>query len=118
MSSVSRSLTPALGSKCARLALSHITLEYPNVIQHVLTGPTDARVPRELHPIFFGSLDWHSCVHGYWLLATVLRLFPENAESGEIQELFDAYLTPPHVRGELEYLDQPLRNTEIQLTSL
>jgi hypothetical protein len=90
--------------------LSHITREYPNAIQHVLSGPTDIRGPRKLHPIFFGSLDWHSCVHGYWLLATVLRLFPQSAESAEIRELFDAQLTPAKVRGELKYLVQPLRN--------
>jgi Protein of unknown function (DUF2891) len=111
LSSVPPSLTPELGSKLARLALSHITREYPNVVQHVLSGPTDVRGPRELHPIFFGSFDWHSCVHGYWLLATFLRLFPENAESGEIRELFEAYLTPSNVRGELDYLGQPLRKT-------
>jgi len=91
--------------------LSHITREYPSGIQHVLSGPTDVRGPRELHPIFFGSFDWHSCVHGYWLLATVLRLFPDNVEAPEIRELFDAQVTPAKVRGELEYLAQPLRNT-------
>jgi hypothetical protein len=91
--------------------LSHITREYPSGLQHVLSGPTDVRGPRELHPIFFGSFDWHSCVHGYWLLATVLRLFPDNVEAPEIRELFDAQVTPGKVRGELEYLAQPLRNT-------
>jgi len=111
LSSAQRSLTPKLASTFARLALSHTTREYPNKLDHVLNGPGDLRGPRELHPIFFGSFDWHSCVHGYWLLATVLRLFPENAESGEIRELFDAQLTPPKVRAELEYLGQPLRNT-------
>jgi hypothetical protein len=105
------SLTPELGSRFARLALSHIKREYPNSLQHILSGANDLRVPRDLHPIFFGSLDWHSCVHGYWLLATVLRLFPENPEAREIQDLFDAQLIPPSVRGELEYLSQPLRNT-------
>jgi hypothetical protein len=105
------SLTPERASKFARLALSHITREYPGGIQHVLSGPIDVRAPRELHPIFFGSFDWHSCVHGYWLLATVLRLFPLNAESSAIRELFDAQLTPVKVRGELEYLAQPLRDT-------
>lgn len=111
MSSVPRSLTPQLASKFARLALSHITREYPHAIQHVLSVPADVRGPRKLHPIFFGSLDWHSCVHGYWLLATVLRLFPDNAEAIEIRALFDAQLTPAKVRGELKYLVQPLRNT-------
>ncbi len=111
MTSPPGSLTPELASRFARLALSHITREYPNGIQHVLTGPSDVRGPRELHPIFFGSFDWHSCVHGYWLLATVLRLVPENGEASEIRELFDAQLTPTKVRGELEYLAQPFRNT-------
>lgn len=103
------SLTPALGSKFAKLALSHITREYPNILYHILNGPEDVRSPRELHPIFFGSMDWHSSVHGYWLLATVLRLYPENAESAAIRELFDAQLTPAKVRAELEYLDGPFR---------
>ena len=111
MSSVPPSLTPELASRFARLALSHIKREYPNAIQHVVSGPSDVRGPRDLHPIFFGSFDWHSCVHGYWLLATVLRLFPENAEAPEIRELFDGQLTPAKMRGELEYLAQPLRNT-------
>jgi hypothetical protein len=108
---VPHSLTPELGSRFARLALSHITREYPNKLDHVLNGPGDLREPRELHPVFFGSFDWHSCAHGYWLLATVLRLFPENAESREIRKLFDEYLTLPNVRAELDYVGQPLRNT-------
>ena len=110
MSSGPGSLTPELASRFAGLALSHITREYPNSLHHILNGPTDLRAPRELHPIFFGSLDWHSCVHGYWVLATVLRLFPDNPEAREIQDLFDAQLNPPNVQGELEYLGQPLRN--------
>ena len=111
MSPAPRSLTPELASKFVRLALSHITREYPNAIQHVLNGPTDIRAPSALHPIFFGSFDWHSCVHGYWLLATVLRLLPDISEAPEIRELFDAKLTPAKVRVELEYLAQPLRKT-------
>jgi hypothetical protein len=110
LSSTLRSLTPELASKFARLALSHITREYPNLLYHVLNGPKDVRAPRELHPIFFGSMDWHSCVHGYWLLATVLRLSPECDEAPQIRALFDAQLTQANVRGELDYLDQPLRN--------
>ncbi len=109
MISDSNALTPAVASKFAKLVLSHITREYPNILYHVLNGPDDVRSPRELHPIFFGSMDWHSCVHGYWLLATVLRLYPENPESSAIRELFDAQLTPAKVRAELEYLDGPLR---------
>jgi Protein of unknown function (DUF2891) len=109
--SESNALTGAVASKFAKLALSHITREYPNLLYHMLNGAEDVRSPRELHPIFFGSLDWHSCVHGYWLLATVLRLYPENPESAAIRDLFDAQLTPAKVSAELEYLDGPLRTT-------
>lgn len=102
-------LTPETASKFARLALSHVTREYPNLLHHVLNGPQDVRSPRDLHPVFFGSLDWHSCVHGYWLLATVLRLFPDIPEAREIRKLLDAQLTPSNVKGEVDYLDKPLR---------
>lgn len=105
------SLTPDVASRFAALALGHVTREYPNKLDHVLNGPDDLRGPRELHPIFFGSFDWHSCVHGYWLLATLLRLFPEMPEARQIHALFDAQLTPENVRAETEYLRQPLRAT-------
>lgn len=104
-------LTPETASKFARLALEHVTREYPNKLDHVLNGPLDLKEPRDLHPVFFGSFDWHSCVHGYWLLATVLRLFPDNREAGGIRKLFDAQLVPSRVETEVDFLDQPLRAT-------
>ena len=100
-----------MASKFAGLALKHVTREYPNYIQHVLNGPLDLREPRDLHPVFFGSFDWHSCVHAYWLLATVLRHFPDIGEARKIEKLFDAQLTSPKVDAEVDYLDQPLRGT-------
>jgi hypothetical protein len=107
----SRSLTPALASKFARVALAHVTRKYPNKLDHVLNKRADLKSPRELHPVFFGSFDWHSCVHGYWLLATLLRLFPEMREAGKIEKLFDAQLTAVKMRAETRYLGQPLRAT-------
>ncbi len=104
-------LSPAIASQFAKLALAHVTREYPNKLDHVLNGPLDLKEPRDLHPVFFGSFDWHSCVHGYWLLATVLRLFPDCREAHEIEKLFDAQLTTSKVEAEVDYLDQPLRGT-------
>ena len=101
-------LTPALASQFARIALGHVAREYPNKMDHVLDGPSDARTPRDLHPIFFGSFDWHSCVHGYWLLATLLRSHPRMPEAREIYALFERQLTEPHVAGEIAYLEQPM----------
>jgi len=103
--------TPAMASKFAGLALKHVTREYPNYIQHVLNGPLDLREPRDLHPVFFGSFDWHSCVHAYWLLATVLRHFPDIGEARKIEKLFDVQLTSSKVDAEVDYFDQPLRGT-------
>jgi hypothetical protein len=105
------SLTPALGAAFARVALSHVTKEYPNKLDHVLNKRADLKTPSQLHPVFFGSFDWHSCVHGYWLLATLLRLFPEMREAAKIEELFDRQLTRARVRAEVRYLGQPLRGT-------
>ena len=64
------SLSAETASKFARIALGHVQREYPNKLDHVLDGEADAQGPRALHPIFYGSFDWHSCVHGYWTLAT------------------------------------------------
>ena len=106
-----RALTPSVASRFARVALSHVTREYPNKLDHVLTKRGDLKSPRQLHPIFFGSFDWHSCVHGYWLLATVLRLFPEIRETTRIRELFDAQLTAAKAKAELRYLSRKLSGT-------
>src|ERR1700677_2366253 len=96
-------LTLELASRFARIALGHVTIEYPNKPGHILRGPTDARPPRELHPLFFGSLAWHSCVHAYWLLCRLYRRFPELPERGEIRPLLERQFTPENVAAELAY---------------
>jgi hypothetical protein len=96
-------LTQELASRFARIALGHVTREYPNKPGHILRGPRDARTPRELHPLFFGSFDWHSCVHGYWLLCRLYQRFPGLPERSEIHSLLDRQFTPGNVQGELDY---------------
>ena len=108
MSSFSAELTPALASRLAVIALSHVGREYPNKPDHVLNGPLDAQTSRALHPVFYGSFDWHSCVHSYWLLATLHRVCPGIPEAGAIRELFDDALTPDKIAGECAYLARPL----------
>jgi hypothetical protein len=87
----------------ARLALAHVRREYPNKLDHVLLGHEDLRSPEALHPVFYGSFDWHSCVHGYWLLATVLRREPDMAAAGPIRQLFEAQFTPDKMSVEVAY---------------
>lgn len=104
-------LDAALASRFASLALAHARREYPNKLDHVLRDPEDLRRPSELHPVFYGSFDWHSNVHGYWLLATLYRRMPALAERARIRELFDAQLTNAKVAREVEYVHQPDRAT-------
>jgi Protein of unknown function (DUF2891) len=104
-------LTPDLASRFASLALGHVRREYPNKLDHVINDAGELRSPRELHPIFYGSFDWHSCVHGYWLLARVLRTADTLPEAARIRELFDAQVTAEKVAGEVAYLAQANRGT-------
>jgi len=100
-------LTPELASRFALLALANVAREYPNKLDHVLAGPEDVRAPRALHPAFFGSFDWHSCVHAHWLLARILKSCPGLAEAGAIRAALDATLAPAHLEAELAYLGRP-----------
>ncbi len=100
-------LTAALAEKFAALALAHVGREYPNKLDHVLAGGADALGPRALHPIFFGSFDWHSCVHGYWLLARLLRRYQDLSTAPAIKVLFDERITRSNVAAECAYLDRP-----------
>jgi hypothetical protein len=100
-------LDAELASHMARIALGHVTREYPHKLDHVLLGDEDALPPRTLHPIFFGSFDWHSCVHGWWTLLTLRRLFPDADEAGAVAALADSSFTPAKVAAELAYLDRP-----------
>lgn len=100
-------LDAALASRFAATALGHVTREYPNHIMHVLTGPQDALTPREMHPIFFGSFDWHSCVHGWWTLFTLYRLYPDMPEAAAVRALADDLFTAEKAAGEAAYLSRP-----------
>ena len=64
-------------ARFARLALDCVHKEYPNKIAHSLNSDADVKPPRELTPAFYGCYDWHSSVHGHWLLVRLARLFPE-----------------------------------------
>ena len=101
-------LDVATASRMAEIALGHVTREYPYKLDHVLLSDEDALPPRTLHPIFFGSFDWHSCVHGWWTLMTLRRLFPGIVEAHDIGALADESFTPEKIAGELAYLDRPM----------
>lgn len=97
-----------LADRFAGIALGHVTREYPNHIAHAWDGPQDGGTPRQLHTVFYGSFDWHSCVHGYWLLARILKRFPTAPQAPAIRTLFAAQLTPEAIAGECAYFARPL----------
>ena len=101
-------LNAEMASSMARIALGHVAREYPHKLDHVLLADEDARTPADLHPIFFGSFDWHSCVHGWWSLLTLSRLFPTIAEAAEIELLADSTFAAEKLAAERAYLDRPL----------
>ena len=104
---MTHALTPEPAARFAEIALGHVTREYPHKLDHAMTGPEDVRGPRDLHPIFFGSFDWHSCVHGWWLLLRLRRLFPDMAPVPRIEALAAEFLTPANAAAELAYLSRP-----------
>ena len=72
-----------------------------------MDSEADVYTPRSVHPIFFGSFDWHSCVHGYWLLARLLRLFPALPQAPAITALFELQFQANKVQKERDYLARP-----------
>ncbi len=88
----------------ARLALDCVHREYPNKIAHVLHSDADALPPRELTPIFYGCYDWHSAVHGHWLLVRLLRLFPDGPFEAEAREALSLSFTDEAAAVEAAYM--------------
>ncbi|UAB76858.1 DUF2891 domain-containing protein [Erythrobacter sp. SCSIO 43205] len=100
-------LDDATARKFAQIALGHVAKEYPNQPMHAMAGDEDTLTPRALHPAFFGSFDWHSCVHSWWLLLTLRRLFPSIPEAQEITALAETTFTEEKLAVELAYLQRP-----------
>jgi hypothetical protein len=95
---------PAALGRFADLALACVHREYPNKIAHVLNSDADLAPPRELTPVFWGCYDWHSSVHGHWMLARLARLEPDAAYAPEAHAALERSLTPAGIRGELAYM--------------
>ncbi len=91
-------------ARFARLALECVGREYPNKIAHVLQSDADVAPPRVLTPAFCGCYDWHSSVHGHWLLARLARLRPDAPYAAEARAALGRSLTPGNVAAEVAYL--------------
>ena len=102
-------LDEAAAARFAALTLHCVHLEYPNKLAHTLASDADARPPRQLTPAFYGCYDWHSSVHGHWLLVRLLRQFPEAPFAMAARAALERSLTPGNVAGEVAYLTTPGR---------
>lgn len=99
-------LDSASAARFAALALKCLHQEYPNKISHTMKSDADARAPRELTPAFFGCYDWHSAVHGHWLLVRLLRLHPDAAFARTAREELASSFTPQNITAEVAYLER------------
>jgi len=90
-------------SRFALLALDCVHRQYPNKIAHHLNSDADAQPPRALTPAFYGCYDWHSCVHGHWLLARLVRTQPNAAYVPRARAALTRSLTTESIAGEVRY---------------
>ncbi|RFF27896.1 DUF2891 domain-containing protein [Wenzhouxiangella sp. 15181] len=104
-----KSLDAESAGRFAALALDCVDQEYPNLIHHVMAGDDDVGAPRELTPTFYGCYDWHSSVHGHWLLVRLARLFPEAGFADEARDKLAANLTENNLLAEAAYMAHPDR---------
>ncbi|MEM9669193.1 MAG: DUF2891 domain-containing protein [Pseudomonadota bacterium] len=92
-----------LEDRFAVLALDCVHREYPNKISHVLQSAADAKTPHELTPAFYGCFDWHSSVHGHWLLTRLLKTAPDSVLASEVRAVLAKSFTPANLAAELQY---------------
>ena len=104
-------LTDAAADQFAALVLTCVRREYPNKLDHVMNGAGEVKAPKELHPAFYGCFDWHSSVHGHWMLVNLLRDHPGMARAAEIREVLDENLAPDRIAAEVSYLGQDNRRS-------
>src|SRR6202011_2597397 len=102
-------LDEASAARFAHLALTCLHKEYPNKIAHVMVSEADTLPPHLLTPAFYGCFDWHSDVHGHWLLVRLLRLFPNAPFAKDVRTSLAASLTPKNIADEVDYVKSEAR---------
>ncbi|MBC7652606.1 MAG: DUF2891 domain-containing protein [Deinococcales bacterium] len=102
-------LTLAGASHLAGLPLKCIEQEFPNKTNHTSTSAVDhVLTPKQLHPAFYGCFDWHSTVHGHWMLVRLLKQFPNLPEAGQARATINKTINLQNIAQELKYFDAPL----------
>lgn len=100
---VADSIDTDTASRWAQLVLKGIDTEFPTKMTLVYTDPEQIRRPRDAFPAFYGSFDWHSSVHGHWLLVRLMRTFPDLPESSRIRSVLDRHLSAENLKKEATF---------------
>ncbi len=108
-------LTDAQVQAFAELALEGLFREYPNKPGNVVSGPEDVLSPKAMHPAFYGCFDWHSSVHGHWMLVRLLKLYPDCKVGARIRESLARNLTREKLDAEAAYFE-PKENKSFERT--
>ncbi|MFT3704232.1 MAG: DUF2891 domain-containing protein [Agriterribacter sp.] len=104
-------LTEKGASLLASLPLKCLSQEYPNKTNHTSQSDSDhVLTPKQLHPAFFGCFDWHSCVHGHWMMVRLLKTFPQLKEAQIIRDAINKNITEQNIAVEVKYFDAPMAN--------
>tara|TARA_A100000171_G_scaffold52954_2_gene74589 strand:- start:8334 stop:9464 length:1131 start_codon:yes stop_codon:yes gene_type:complete len=103
--------TIAEANKLIELPLHCVTTEYPNKLGQTIGGDSDLQPPRELHPTFYGCFDWHSAVHGYWSMVTLLKEFPELEKAEEVRNILKQNITKENIEQEVAYFQKELNKS-------
>jgi hypothetical protein len=104
MAFASNTFDEQAASRFANLALACVHKEYPNHISHMLNSDADVAAPSKLTPAFYGCLDWHSSVHGHWMLVRLARTFPHAEFTPRAKEALKQSLTKENLEQEAKYL--------------
>ncbi len=105
-------LTMKGASHLASLPLKCILQQFPNKTSHTSNGDSDhVLLPKELHPAFYGCFDWHSSVHGHWMLIKLLKLFPNIPEAVMIRKVLNTTITTENIINEVKYFNMPLTSS-------
>jgi hypothetical protein len=98
-------------TKFAAMAMRCVEKEFPNKLDHVMNDEKEVRNPKTLHPAFYGCFDWHSSVHGHWMLIRLLKKFPDLPQAADIRKALNRNLSAENIKHEVAYLHQKSRKS-------
>ena len=106
MSQSSSTLNREQANRFAQLALKCVNREFPNKLDHTINNQSEVKSPKQLHPAFYGCFDWHSSVHGHWMLVRLLKTYPDLPDAAKIRSALGANLTAENLKVETAYFGQ------------